>query len=144
MRPPRKFCCVCSRWKHARDVCCAENGRNSEGIMGRRKHFGLGLAGAALVVISLAGPAHAVDEIQVYNAEIAELGQWTIQQHLNYAIRGRKEPDFPGGLIANHALNGTPELAYGLTDWWELGFYAPFAVSDHQFLSNGAKIRTLF
>ena len=86
----------------------------------------------------------AADEIQVYNAAIAAVGQWTIQQHLNYAFDGRKQPDFPGGLVPNHTLNGTPELAYGIFDWWELGFYAPFAVSDHQFLSNGGKIRNLF
>jgi hypothetical protein len=92
----------------------------------------------------LVRPAHAVDEIQVYNAEIAQVGQWTIQQHLNYTLQGHKAPDFPGGLITNHALNGTPELAYGITDWWELGFYAPFAVSGRQFLSNGGKIRNLF
>src|ERR1700687_2889877 len=89
--------------------------------------------------------ASATDEIQVYNAGIADTGQWTIQQHLNYTIQGHKEPDFPGGLIAHHALNGTPELAYGITDWWELGLYAPFAVNEGgQFLSNGFKLRTLF
>jgi hypothetical protein len=89
--------------------------------------------------------AHAVDEIQVYNAEIAKVGQWTMQLHLNYAIDGRKEPDFPGGLIPNHALNGTPELAYGITEWWEIGFYAPFAVDQNgQFLSNAGKVRQLF
>ena len=45
---------------------------------------------------------HAVnDEIQVYNAEIAKVGQWTIQFHNNYAINGRKEPDFEGGIIPN-------------------------------------------
>jgi len=32
-----------------------------------------------------------------------------------------------------------------LTDWWEAGFYLPFAVSGGgQFLSDGAKIRSLF
>jgi hypothetical protein len=101
---------------------------------------------AAVAVTNLAPlRAKATDEIQVYNAEIAEIGQWTIQQHLNYTWAGRREPDFPGGLIPNHSLNGTPELAYGITDWWELGFYAPFAVnSGGQFLSDGAKIRNLF
>lgn len=55
-------------------------------------------------------PARAVnDEIQVYNAEIAKVGQWTFQLHSNYAFSGRKEPDFPGGIIPNHALNGTGE-----------------------------------
>ena len=38
------------------------------------------------------------DEIQVYNAEIAKIGQWTFQLHNNYAF---KEPDFAGGLIPN-------------------------------------------
>src|SRR5262249_34903576 len=45
--------------------------------------------------------ARAVDEIQVYNAEIAKVGQWTFQLHNNYAFIGRKEPDFPGGLVPN-------------------------------------------
>ncbi len=90
-------------------------------------------------------PARATDEIQVYNAEIAEVGQWTFQQHLNHTLQGRTQPEFPGGLVPNHSLNGTPELAYGLTDWWEVGFYAPFAVdSGGNFFSNGFKIRHLF
>ena len=89
--------------------------------------------------------AWAIDEIQVYNAAIADVGQWTIQQHLNYTLQGHTQPDFPGGLISNRSLQGTPELAYGITDWWELGFYAPFAVdSEGRFLSNGGKIRNLF
>src|SRR5215471_21589198 len=99
----------------------------------------------AIAVCLAPAAAHAVDEIQVYNAEIADVGQWTLQQHLNYAINGRKGPDFPGGLIPHHALNGTPELAYGVTDWFELGWYAPFAVDRNgDFHSGGAKIRTLF
>jgi hypothetical protein len=97
----------------------------------------------ALIISTTLAPAD--DEIQIYNAQIAAVGQWTIEQHLNYAIDGRKQPDFPGGLVPNHTVNGTPELAYGLTDWWEIGFYAPFAISGSgAFLSNGAKIRNLF
>jgi hypothetical protein len=89
--------------------------------------------------------ARAVDEIQVYNADIAKVGQWTFQLHSNYAFMGRKEPDFPGGLIPNHALNGTGEWAYGITDWWEMGFYTPFAVDENLTpYSNAAKIRQLF
>src|SRR5471030_917504 len=78
---------------------------------------------AAILIVAIAEKARAVDEIQVYNAEIAKVGQWTLQLHLNYAFNGRKEPDFPGGLVPHRALNGTPELAYGITEWWELGFY---------------------
>lgn len=84
------------------------------------------------------------DEIQVYNAEIAEVGQWTIQQHLNYAVTGQQQSEIPGGFTSNHALQGTPEFAYGITNWWEIGFYLPFAAESGQLLSNGAKIRNLF
>jgi hypothetical protein len=105
-------------------------------------------AGVIAVLIS-AGTAFGADqvhdEIQVYNAEIAAVGQWTYQQHLNYAGVGQSQPEVPGGFASNHALQGTPEFAYGVTDWWEAGFYLPFAVSGGgQFLSDGAKIRSLF
>jgi hypothetical protein len=85
------------------------------------------------------------DEIQVYNAEIADIGQWTIEQHLNYAAVGQTVPEFPGAFTSNHSLQGTPEFAYGITDWWEAGFYLPFAVDGSgQFLSDGFKVRSLF
>ena len=96
-------------------------------------------------VLAALAPARATDEIQVYNAEIAAVGQWTVQQHLNYTVSGKNQPDFPGGLVANRSLQGTPEFAYGVTDFWELGLYLPFAVDQNgAFLSNGAKLRTLF
>jgi len=103
----------------------------------------------ALISALTVSPALAVDqvhdEIQVYNASIAEVGQWTYEQHLNFAAIGQTVPEFPGGFTSNHSLQGTPEFAYGLTKWWEVGFYLPFAVSGTgEFLSNGAKIRNLF
>jgi len=101
------------------------------------------IAGVALTVL-LAPPAKAVDEIQVYNAGIAAPGQFTIQQHLNYIALGQKDPPFPGGLVSNRSLNGTPEFAYGVTDWWEVGLYLPFAVQDGRFYSDSFKLRTLF
>jgi hypothetical protein len=91
-----------------------------------------------------AGQANATDEIQVYNAGIAEVGQFTIQQHLNYVPLGVKEPPFPGGIISNNSINGTPEFAYGLTDWWEVGLYLPFSIKDQTFYSDAFKVRTLF
>jgi hypothetical protein len=109
---------------------------------GSRRRFYL-LASAALWIV-LAQPAKAVDEIQVYNAGIAAPGQFTIQQHLNYIGSGLKEPPFPGGLVSNHSINGTPEFAYGVNDWWEVGLYLPFAIQDRQFLSDSFKLRTLF
>src|SRR6516164_4904012 len=98
----------------------------------------------AMLSATSAGFANATDEIAVYNASIAEVGQFTIQQHLNYIPLGIKEPPFPGGLISNNSLNGTPEFAYGLTDWWEVGLYLPFSIRDEKFYSNAFKLRTLF
>jgi hypothetical protein len=101
--------------------------------------------GAATLLLAFLGRARAVDEIQLYDASIAEVGQWTIQHHFNYTFNGRKEPDFPGGLVPNHALNATPEFAYGVTPWFEFGFYIPWAVDQEgRFLSNAFKLRTLF
>jgi hypothetical protein len=97
-----------------------------------------------LAWVAFAEPAKATDEIQVYNAGIAAPGQFTIQQHLNYVGLGLKQPPFPGGLVSNGSLNGTPEFAYGVTDWWEVGLYLPFAIQDRQFLSDAFKLRTLF
>ena len=89
------------------------------------------LAFAAILLTASTTSARANDEIQVYNAEIAKIGQWTFQLHSNYAFMGRKEPDSPGGLIPNHALQGTGEWAYGITEWWEMGFYTPYAVDQN-------------
>jgi hypothetical protein len=98
----------------------------------------------AMSVAVFSQPVKAVDEIQVYNASIAAPGQFTIQQHLNYVGQGLKDPPFPGGLVSNRSINGTPEFAYGVTDWWEVGLYLPFAIQDRQFLSDSFKLRTLF
>jgi hypothetical protein len=114
--------------------------------------LGTGLRRAAVLLLATSAPsgwgariAHAADEIQVYTAEINEVGQFSIQQHLNYTISGITQPAYPGALISNHALNGTPEFAYGVTPWLELGLYVPFAVNGQgQFLSNNIKLRTLF
>src|ERR1039458_1897360 len=86
------------------------------------------LAAAALIVATQSARAvdQVHDEIQVYNAEIAEVGQWTYEHHLNFAPVGQTQPEFPGGFTSNHSLQGSPEFAYGLTDWWEAGFYLPF------------------
>ena len=66
----------------------------------RRYAFRLAASAAAVFTVATA-PALAVDqvhdEIQVYNAEIAAVGQWTYEQHLNYAAVGQTQPEFPGG-----------------------------------------------
>jgi hypothetical protein len=123
--------------------------RNTIAPMVEHTKLRLCIAGAVAAFLVTVGPALAVDqvhdEIQVYNAEIAAVGQWTYEQHLNYAVAGQTQPEFPGGFTSNRSLQGTPEFAYGITEWWEGGFYLPFAVnSAGEALSDGAKIRSLF
>ena len=85
------------------------------------------------------------DEIQVYDAEINSPGKFNLVWHNNYTPDGRGQPDFPGGIVPNHSLNGVPEWAYGVTDWLELGTYLPLysATNGGGFLLNGVKLRAL-
>ena len=87
------------------------------------------------------------DEIQVYDAEIADKGVWNLMIHTNFNAIGRTEPAFPGGLIPNHSVNGAAEWAYGVTDWFEQGLYLPVwsPYSEGRGGSlNGFKLRELF
>src|SRR6185312_7309682 len=65
------------------------------------------------------------DEIQVYDAAIAERGKFNLMLHNNFTAKGLKEPAFPGAVESNHALVGVAEWAYGVTDWFEQGLYLP-------------------
>src|SRR5208282_4661470 len=83
---------------------------------------------AVMALALLATPAAVfaqTDEIQVYNAEIAELGIFNVLNHTNYTPIGRKTADFPGAIIPNESVNGAAEWAYGVTDWFEQGLYMP-------------------
>lgn len=104
----------------------------------------LRLLAAGALMAGAMSPAHAIDEIQVYNAGIAAPGQFTVQQHLNYIGKGLREPPFEGAFASHGSLNGTPEFAYGVNEWLELGLYLPFAVQDRQLLSDAFKLRALF
>jgi len=117
-------------------------------MMAKRKRRGCWQSFCCLTTLAImalqAEGANATDEIQVYNAGIAAPGQFTIEQHLNYVPLGVKDAPFPGGIISNNSINGTPEFAYGVTDWWELGLYLPFSIKDQTFYSDAFKVRTLF
>src|SRR5690349_3965165 len=72
------------------------------------------------------------DEIQVYDAEIAEPGKFNLMLHSNYIAEGRKTPQFPNGIQPEGSFNGVPELAYGVTDWFEAGLYFPvYSISEN-------------
>src|ERR1039457_2330397 len=99
----------------------------------------------ALLALPAIGLAQ-TDEIQVYDAAIAERGVFNLTVHNNFTPDGLKYPAFPGGLIPDKSLNGVPEWAYGVTDWFEAGLYLPlYSLSGNGSLTyNGFKLRTLF
>jgi len=99
-----------------------------------------------LLMIWSAAAFAQTDEIQVYDAEIAKPGVFNLEVHNNYTFTGLTTPRFPGGLVPDHTLNGVPEWAYGVTDWFEQGLYLPL-YSDSSNLGptlNGFKLRELF
>jgi len=104
--------------------------------------------GALLILLAVA-PALAfaqTDEIQVYDATIAPPGIANLTWHNNYTASGRQTAAEPGGVVPNHSLNGVPEWAYGVTDWFEAGLYLPLytVTGDGAVHFDGFKIRTLF
>jgi hypothetical protein len=101
---------------------------------------------AATAILSVPVSAQ-TDEIQVYNAEIENPGIWNLMIHTNFTPIGRTQPVFPGSIIANDSLNGTAEWAYGVTPWFEQGFYLPvysLYSSNQGTTLNCFKIRELF
>jgi len=79
----------------------------------------------AMLLFSPAAVLAQTDEIQVYDANIAEPSVFNLMVHMNFTPIGRKTPDFPGALIADHSFNTTAEWALGVTDWFEQGLYLP-------------------
>jgi hypothetical protein len=106
----------------------------------------LALVTAAFWAISPRATFAQTDEIQVYDASIAEQGKVNLTWHNNFTPDGLKTPAFPGAIIPDRSFNGVTEWAYGVTDWFELGLYLPlYSISkNHDATINGGKIRLLF
>jgi len=86
------------------------------------------------------------DEIQVYDGSLAAPGIFNLTWHNNYTPDGAKTPEFPGAIVSDKSLNGVPEWAYGVTDWFEAGLYLPlYSIDKNQGAKiDGFKLRTLF
>lgn len=120
---------------------------SSRALLRRRLALGvLNLAVGGVILLPATAADAQTDEIQVYDAEINNPGVFSLQLHNNYTPIGRKQPDFMDGIAPNHTLNGVPEWALGITDWLELGAYAPVYswTGDGRFLIDSAKLRAEF
>lgn len=87
------------------------------------------------------------DEIQVYDGEIAPVGIFNLMIHNNFTPEGRRTPNYPGAIVANHSFQVTAEWAYGVKPWMEQGLYLPVTSpysTNYGSTINGFKIRELF
>lgn len=111
-----------------------------------RRGFIEAIATVLFLIVGSATAFAQTDEIQVYDAEIAEPGVLNLMVHNNFTPEGLKTPRFPGGLVPNQTLNGVPEWAYGVTDWFEQGLYLPlYSVANGSGPAlDGFKVRELF
>jgi hypothetical protein len=103
----------------------------------------------AVLALIVAVPSIAVaqtDEIQVYDGGLAPKGVFNLTLHNNFTPDGLKDPAFPGSNTSDKSLNGVPEWAYGVTDWFEAGLYMPLYSVDKNLgaVVNGFKLRALF
>ena len=100
------------------------------------------------VLVAVPGLAFAqTDEIQVYDAAIADKGVFNLTWHNNFTPSGIKTPAFPGAVTADKSWNGVPEWAYGVAPWFEAGLYMPLYSRDNAgggFGLDGFKLRALF
>jgi hypothetical protein len=82
----------------------------------------------------------------VYDGGLAAPGVLNLTWHNNFTPDGIKTPSFPGAITSNKSLNGVPEWAYGVTDWFEAGLYMPLYSRDDRlgWKVDGFKLRTLF
>jgi hypothetical protein len=107
------------------------------------------LRAAAFLLMMVAFPLQARaqgDEIQVYDGGLAPVGVFNLTLHNNFTPSGIKEPAFPGAVTSHQSLNGVPEWAIGVTNWFEAGLYLPLYTHDkhHGFGIDGFKLSALF
>jgi hypothetical protein len=99
--------------------------------------------------VCLACPGRALaqaDEIQVYDGGLASVGTFNLTVHNNFTPKGGRVPAFPGAVVPDGSLNGVPEWALGVTNWFEAGLYMPLYSRDKNsgWGLDGFKLRTLF
>jgi hypothetical protein len=100
----------------------------------------LGLSALGYPTVAGAGDLF---EIQVYEAEVNDPGQFALEVHTNYTVRGRTLPEYAGEQSPHHVGRLTLEPALGITEYLELGAYLQNMVNaDGHYDFAGWKLRT--
>jgi hypothetical protein len=104
----------------------------------------LALIVGALAFFSEIHDARALDafEIQVYGSEVAPPGGVGVETHINSVMEGSKTRSPEGELPTHHVSHVTLEPHLGITEWFEVGFYAQSAIQPGPRVDfAGAKLR---
>lgn len=110
--------------------------------MRMRAYISSSVIAAAVFTLASPGAIAAPDEIQVYTEDMDDPGQFGLELHVNFALKGATEPSFEGEMQSNHRLQVTPEFSYGLSKTLEAGLYLPAAMSaDGNLYGNGLRFR---
>jgi hypothetical protein len=80
---------------------------------------------ALALALSLLAPGcqAASEEIQVYLDDLSAPGQFGVDVHNNFVLKGRRDASYPGETPPWHQYRLTPEFYYGITPTLELGLY---------------------
>lgn len=83
------------------------------------------LGSIALIVPFSAAQAALQDEIQVYESDINEPGQFHLEIHMNGTPDGVSTPSYPGEIVSDGGVRQTFEFSYGVSRTLEAGMYVP-------------------
>ncbi len=98
---------------------------------------------ALLALLALPAQAALYDEFEVHDLEIPETGQWSVDQHANYGIRGFRQPLWRGAQPSQGAGYLSTEIGLGVAQGWGAALYLPGVVAAG-YTPAGAKLRNLF
>ncbi len=69
----------------------------------------------------------APEEIVVFADEFEKAGEIGVDLHFNFATGARRTPDHRGEQPPDRVLRFMPEVAWGVSDHWNLGLYLPMS-----------------
>jgi hypothetical protein len=100
---------------------------------------------AATLALHAAGVSAAAEEVQVYLDDLSAPGQFGLDVHNNFVVKGPRASAYPGETPSHHQFRLTPEFYYGLTPSLELGLYVltSHSAQGHGGL-DGSKLRLKF
>ncbi len=99
---------------------------------------------AAIGLYALGADA-APEEVQVYLDDLSAPGEFGVDVHNNFVLKGARTAGYPGETPPHHAYRLTPELYYGITPTLELGLYLLGTRSaDGNTRLDGSKLRLKF